>query len=84
MDFYDEIYYSLMGNMVPEAALPWVPNVFVEGSECHNAYVRLLQARNRLLEKLGVDEDPDLEAMQVEMDTIQYEICRQLMLLRRM
>ncbi len=84
MDFYDEIYYSLLGELTGEAALLWVPNAFVPGGECGEAYQRLLEARNRILEKLGVGEDADLEQMLTEMDTIQRSLCRQVMGLRNM
>lgn len=84
MDFYDEIYYSLIGELTEEAALPWVPNAFAPGSECEQAYARLLSARDRVNNKLGTDEDPDLEQMLQEMLTIQYILCKQVMQLRRL
>ncbi len=82
MDVYDEIYYSLLGELTEEAALPWVPNAFAPSGECAEAYERLLEARNRILERLGVGEDADLEQMLTEMDAIQRSLCRQVMGLR--
>ncbi len=82
MDFYDEIYYSLIGELEPGAALSWVPNAFADGSVCEEADRRLWDARNRILEKLGVDDDPDLSRMLEEMDTIQHTLCRQILSLR--
>ncbi len=79
MDLYDEIYYSLIGELTEEAARPWMPNAFAPGGECDAAYHRLLEARNRLLQKLHTGEDPDLEQMLPEMDTIQRSLCRQVM-----
>ncbi len=79
MDYYDKIYYSLIGELTEEAAFPWVPDAFASGSKCDKAYTRLLDARDRVLEKLGTDEDPDLEQMLNEMNTIQRTLCRQLM-----
>ncbi len=70
MDLYDEIYYSLIGELTEEAALSWVPNAFAPGGACDAAYHRLIGARNRILQKLGSDEDADLEQMLTEMDTI--------------
>ncbi len=84
MDLYDEIYYSLIGEMNEDAALAWVPNAFAEGSACDAAYNRLLTARNNLLEKLGCDEDPELSRMLEEMDTISHLLCREVMALRRL
>lgn len=84
MQFYDEIYYSLIGEMAEDSALPWVPNAFSPGSECEQAYTRLLAARNRVNQKLGAEEDPDLEQMLQEMLTIQRILCKKVMALRRM
>lgn len=63
MQFYDEIYYSLIGEMAEDTALPWVPNAFSPGSECEQAYTRLLAARDRVNQKMGAEEDADLEQM---------------------
>ncbi len=84
MDFYDEIYYSLIGELEEGAALPWVGNAFGPGSECEQAYTRMAQARDRVLDKLGAGDDPDLSQMLTEMETIQRTLCRKVMALRRM
>lgn len=82
MDYYDKIYYSLIGELDEESALPIVPNLFAPGSACDQAYDRLLQARNRISAKLGHEDDPDLCQMLCEMDTIQRTLCREIMALR--
>ncbi len=82
MDMYDDIYYSLLGQRTAEAALGWVPNAFAPGSVCDEAYSRLIGARNRIADRLGVEGDQDLEQMLDEMETIQYVLCRTLMELR--
>ena len=41
MDYYDNIYYSLIGELDEESALPIVPNLFAPGSACDQAYDRL-------------------------------------------
>lgn len=84
MQFYDEIYYSLIGEMAEDTALPWVPNAFSPGSECEQAYTRLLAARDRVNQKLGAEEDADLEQMLQEMLTIQRILCKKVMELRRL
>lgn len=84
MQLYDEIYYSLIGEMAEDSALPWVPNAFSPGSECEQAYTRLLAARNRVNKKLGAEDDPDLEQMLQEMLTIQHILCKKIMELRRL
>ena len=84
MQFYDEIYYSLVGEMAEDSALPWVPNAFSPGSECEQAYTRLLAARDRVNQKLGAEEDADLEQMLQEMLTLQRILCKKVVALRRM
>ncbi len=77
MDFYDEIYYTLIGELEPGRS--GVRNAFASGSECDLAYTRLLDARNRVLEKLGTGNDPDLERMLGEMEVIQRLLCRKIL-----
>ena len=84
MDYYDKVYYSLIGELEPEEALPIIPNAFAPGSECDRAYKRLIQARDRVNARLGCDDDPDLSRMLTEMDTIQRSLCREIMALRRL
>ncbi len=79
MDFYDRIYYSLIGQLNDESRLPWVPDAFAEGSSCEAAYSRMLDGRNRVLQKLGQEYDSDLSQMLNEMDTIQRTLCRELL-----
>ncbi len=79
MDRYDEIYYSLIGEMEEGMALERVPNAFAPGGACDRAYGRLLAARDRLLARLGVDADGDLEIMLEEMLTIQRILCREIL-----
>ncbi len=84
MDYYDRIYYSLIGQLEEEAALPIVPNAFAVGSDCDRAYERMIAARNRVNAKLNADDDPDLAQMLTEMETIQRALCRQVMALRKL
>ncbi len=79
MNTFDDIYDSLIGEREP--ALEGIPNAFAPGSECDCAYTRLIAARNRVAEKLGTDDDPDLSQMLAEMGTIQRALCRQLLAL---
>ncbi len=81
MDFYDEVYYSLIGQLQPP--LGWVTDAFAAGSPCEEAYARLIAARDRLSAKLGQDNDPDLEEMLSQAAAIQRALCRQALALRR-
>ena len=84
MDYYDKIYFSLIGELDEENALPIVPNLFAPGSACDQAYDRHLQARDRISAKLGHEDNPDLCQMLSEMDTIQRILCREIMALRNL
>ena len=58
----EDIYDSLQGGLVPEARVPWVKNLFLPGSPCDRAYSDMLDAYERLRDRLGVaDEDEDVE-----------------------
>ena len=79
MDTIDEIYFSLLGQLEPEAALPWVENAFAAGSECESHLIKIYAARNRLLERLHVEEDDeDLECIMDSFLSIQYTLCRKM------
>ena len=58
----EDIYDSLQGVLVPEARVPWVKNLFLPGSPCDRAYSDMLDAYERLRDRLGAaDEDEDVE-----------------------
>ena len=79
MDTIDEIYFSLLGQLEPEAAMPWVENAFTAGSECESHLIKIYDARNRLLERLHVEEDDeDLECIMDSFLSIQYTLCRKM------
>ncbi len=84
MDLYDEIYFTMLGQMEPTSALQWVPNAFAPNELCAKEYERMIQARDRLLDRLGVDDDEDVEIILNALSVIQYFLCRQIMSLRRM
>lgn len=60
--FIEDIYHSLQGVLVPEARISWVEDLFLDGSPCDRAYSQMLQAYERVRDRLGVeDEDDDVE-----------------------
>ncbi len=81
MDLYDELYYTLIGEL--SGRVGGVENAFAPGSECDRLYTQIIEARNRVLQKLGTDTDPDLEQMLTRMSTLQHLLCRKAMLLGR-
>ena len=63
-EIIDDVYYSLQGVLVPEARIPWVKDLFLPGSPCDRAYSHMLDAYERLRNRLGVpDEDGDVETI---------------------
>ena len=63
-DIAETVYESLMGQLVPGCALPWVEAVFVPRHPCYEEYCRMHLAYDRLRKRLGeTEEDRDAEAM---------------------
>lgn len=60
----EAVYDSLMGQLIPEASLPWVEPIFVPEHPCYEEYSKMREAYDRLLTRLEeTDEDRDAEAM---------------------
>ena len=58
----ENIYYTLIGQMQEEFCVPGIENLFVDGSECDLAYDEMLEAYERLKNRLGIqNEDADIE-----------------------
>ena len=58
----ENIYYTLIGQMQEEFCVPGIENLFVDGSECDLAYHEMLEAYERLKNRLGIqNEDADIE-----------------------
>ena len=55
------IYDLLMGEQLPVEGLPTVENMFAAGRTCEELYNDVYEANLRLCERLGVQEDPDVE-----------------------
>ena len=68
------IYESLIGELVEP--IRGVPNAFAQGSRCDDGYRQMLEAYERLRERLGVtDEDDDVEIIIDSLLAIQRELC---------
>ena len=82
MTEFEQIYDTLRGELLPEYAVPGVENLFAPGSICDREYAEMRHAYERLLERLGQeDEDADLEIMVNTMTEIQTHIAREMFLL---
>ena len=75
MDFVEYVYYSAIGQLSQEEAVPGVENLFADGSICDGLYAQVLEAYERLRERLGVlNEDDDVEIIINSLMEIQKEI----------
>lgn len=75
----EDIYYTLCGELIDEARVPGVENAFAPGSLCDREYGKLRGACDRLLTRLGKeDEDADVEEIIDAMLSIQRELCFQM------
>lgn len=57
----DDIYASMVGELI--IPCEGVTDEYAPGSYCDRLYSEAWEARSRLCERLGVDEDADLEAI---------------------
>ena len=57
----NKVYDLLTGEEVPVAGLPVVENMFADGRTCEELYTAVYEANLRLCERLGMQEDPDVE-----------------------
>lgn len=72
----EDVYYSLLGQLIPEYAVPWVDDAFAMDSSCDQQYNRIHAAYTRLRERLEEeDEDADVEILIDAFLSIQEELC---------
>ena len=75
-ELVERIYQTAVAGVLPEYRVPGVEYAFAEGSFCMNRYSEMLDAYERLCNRLGVvDEDEDIEIMIMALLDIQYELC---------
>ena len=65
MKLVENVYEAVCGEYADETDYVIqnvrIQNEFEEGKTCSEAYKRVYEANRRLCERLGVDEDPDVE-----------------------
>ena len=60
----EDVYYTLLGEMIDDAKVPGVENLFFSGSACDQNYIRMLEAYERLRKRMNKQEDdPDVETI---------------------
>lgn len=71
------VYETLHGVLIPEARVPGVEDAFAPGSRCERLYSAMLDAYERLCERLQVDgdEDADVEIIIQSLMEIEEEMC---------
>ena len=73
--FAYDVYESLCGVVGSEFRLPWVENAFRPGARCDRRYAEVYNAAERLNDRLGTQEDPDVETIINALLDIQQELC---------
>ena len=68
----DDIYWALLGELIPEAEIPGVPNLFEADSLCSEAYARMRKAYERLCIRLGFDEDYEDLDLDIMVNSLEY------------
>lgn len=80
MNIAELVYESLIGELVDP--VEDVPNAFFPGSYCETRYREMLDAYERLRDRLGVvDEDEDVEVVIDSLLDIQRQLCLKMFVL---
>ncbi len=80
-DSFNDVYYTLLGELVEDNAVTWVENAYEPGSECDRLYSQALDAYEQLRKRLGVQgEDPDVEIILGNLISIQRILCQKMFL----
>lgn len=69
----EKIYLSMLGELVEP--LPGVKNAFAPGQLCDQLYQQIFEANCRLCQRLGVEEDADVECIVDCFFQINRELC---------
>ena len=73
-DFAHDVYDTLCDCLIPEACVPGVENAFAPGEICAQSYEAAIAARNKILCRMGVEEDADLNCIFDELTHIAREL----------
>lgn len=67
------IYESMMGNLVKP--IRGIENAFASGTHCEQLYDEIYMANRRICERLGVEEDTDVELIVSNFLELNRELC---------
>ena len=67
------IYETMLGEQIDP--LPGIPNAFADGGKCARLYSEIYEAVQRLSDRLGAEEDPDVEVILNNFWDINRELC---------
>lgn len=77
--FPEAVYDTLRGVRITGERVPGVENLFAPGTECERLYGQMLDAYQRLLLRLGAeDEDPDVEIVISSLMRIEGRVSRRM------
>lgn len=78
-EFKQLIYNLMLGEInleeYPVKESLYIENEFCEGKICDTAYLEICTAKQKLCEKIGVDEDTDIESIIDNYEAICYHLC---------
>lgn len=60
-DFAEKVYDTLCGYLISEQCVPGVEDAFAPGSDCDRCYEAAVEARERILQRLDVRDDADID-----------------------
>ena len=69
----EKIYLTMLGELTEP--LPGVPNAFAPGQPCEKLYRKVYDAKCRLCDRLGEDENNELETILDSFFAINREMC---------
>ena len=72
----DLVYESMMGEL--SEPCPEIPDEFASGAHACELYGEIMEASYRICEKIGVEEDPDVEVMINTFLEMNRDLCRRM------
>lgn len=75
---FERIFFTLTGDYQHTAAVPWVRNISIEGTDYDQAFQDLWDSRSNIGERFGIiwEEDRDLERMMNAICVIEKNVAR--------